>query len=326
MRPRKKDRQLPACVYLKHGAYYYVKHGKWTRIGTGLEAALREYARLQCQRSGGMVALIERMLPAILAGRAPATVRKYRTYARYLQSAFEEFSPQQITQADVVQLRRHLACSPSKCNGVISVLRMVFDMALEERIVEFNPCSGIKTVRPGKRTRRVEMHELEAIKARAPARLAVILDLCYLTGQRIGDVLKIARADLREEGIYVEQQKTGARVLVRWNADLRAAVDRAKALHGAVAGMYLLKGSKGRPPSYNGVWKAYNIARKQAGVHDVVIHDLRAMSGTEADNQGADPQKLLGHTDRRMTERYLRDRKVAQADGPSFRRVQNNER
>ena len=25
MRPRKKNRELPACVYHKHGAYWYVK-------------------------------------------------------------------------------------------------------------------------------------------------------------------------------------------------------------------------------------------------------------------------------------------------------------
>lgn len=318
MRPRKKDRHLPACVYLKHGSYYFVRYGKWTNLGADLETALREYARLRSQKAGGMVELIERMLPTILAGRAPATVKKYRAYAKTLQNVFADFAPTQITQADVVQLRRHLARSPSKCNGVISVLRMVFDLALEDRIVEFNPCVGIKTVRPGKRTRRIEMHELDAIKAHSPPKLAVILDLCYLTGQRISDVLKIARADLREEGIYVEQQKTGARVLVKWNPDLRAAVERAKALHGAVAGMYLLKGSKGRPPSYNGVWKAYDKARRAAGVQDVIIHDIRAMSGTEAENQGADPQRLLGHTDRRMTERYLRDKKVAAADGPSF--------
>lgn len=76
------------------------------------------------------------------------------------------------------------------------------------------------------------------------------MDLCYLTGQRIGDVLKIRRADLRDDGIYVEQQKTKARVLVAWNAELRAAVETAKGMWGAAAGLYLLRGLNFQPPTY----------------------------------------------------------------------------
>ena len=32
MRPRKKDRHLPSCVFLKSGSYYYVKRNKWERL------------------------------------------------------------------------------------------------------------------------------------------------------------------------------------------------------------------------------------------------------------------------------------------------------
>lgn len=34
----------------------------------------------------------------------------------------------------------------------------------------------------------------------------------------------------------------------------------------------------------------------EVGVVDANIHDLRAMSGTEAERQGLDPQKPLSHT------------------------------
>lgn len=323
MRPRKKDRDLPPCVYNKHGAYWYVKKGKWVRLGDELSAALREYARMHEQKRGGMPELIDAMLPRILKGKAPSTVQKYTHTARYLQKVFEQFAPEQVTAADVVALRRHLIDHATVCNRTISVLRMVFHEALEDRIVESNPCVGIRSVKQPKRDRRVEPHEFDAIKAQSGPLLAAVMDLCYLTGQRIGDVLKIARGDLRDEGVYVIQQKTRARVLIRWNPDLRKAVDAALALHGDVPGLYLL-GKK--PPVYNTIWQQYKSARDAAGIPDVVLHDLRAMSGTEAEAQGVDPQKLLGHTDRKMTERYLRDRKITQAEGPSFRHVQNKQR
>jgi integrase len=300
-----------------------VKKGKWVRLGDELSAALHEYARLHEQKRGGMPEMIESLLPRILVGKAPATVRKYTQTAHYLQKVFAQFAPEQVTAADVVALRRHLIDHATVCNRTISVLRMLFHEALEERLVEANPCAGVPTVKQPKRDRRVEAEEFERIKAQAAPRLAAIMDLCYLTGQRISDVLKIARGDLREEGLYVVQQKTKARVLIRWNADLRLAVDRALALHGDVPGLFLFGK---RPPGYSGVWKAYKKAREAAGIPDVVIHDLRAMSGTEAEAQGVDPQKLLGHTDRKMTERYLRDRKITEADGPSFRQSKNDAR
>ena len=59
MRPRKTDRHLPACVYLRHGAYWLVKRGKWTRLGADLATALAEYARTQAHEQGSVPAIIE---------------------------------------------------------------------------------------------------------------------------------------------------------------------------------------------------------------------------------------------------------------------------
>lgn len=36
-RARLNDTDLPACVYLKHGTYYFVSRGKWSRIGKTLD-------------------------------------------------------------------------------------------------------------------------------------------------------------------------------------------------------------------------------------------------------------------------------------------------
>ena len=46
MRPRQKDRHLPPCVYHRHGAFYLVKRGKWTRLADEYHAALIVYARI----------------------------------------------------------------------------------------------------------------------------------------------------------------------------------------------------------------------------------------------------------------------------------------
>src|SRR3546814_15514426 len=73
------------------------------------------------------------------------------------------------------------------------------------------------------------------------------MDMCYLTGQRIGDVLKIERQHLLDDGIYIEQQKTGKRLVVAWTHELRPVVERANGPQGQVAHMQsLLEGRGGK--------------------------------------------------------------------------------
>lgn len=321
MRQRKKDRHLPPCMYFKHGAFWHVRRGKWTRLGTDLQAALHEYARIVAQPADGMAKLIEDALPEILKGRkgkglAPITVKQYTIAARRLQKILAEFTPEQVKPVHVAQLRRKLADKPAVANRTVTVLRLVFEWAVEEQRCESNPCIGIKALDMPARDRLILPGEYRAIYAQAPARLQVMMDLCYLTGQRIGDVIAIKRADLREDGIYFKQQKTGKQLIVAWTPELRAAVDRAKALTGNVAPLTLFYGKAGQPPRYQIVWRQWRAACKAAKVENANIHDLRAMAGTDADRQGADATELLGHTDRQTTRRYLRDKRAKVVAGP----------
>lgn len=265
-----------------------------------------------------MPSIIDQALPSILKGKAPATVAQYTIAARRLQDILAEFAPHQVTQRDIVQILAHMEDTPAAANRLLVVLRLVFNWTLRQGFIDTNPCVGIQRLKTKARTRRIEVDEFEAIKAEAGELLSVIMDLCYLTGQRINDVLTIRRADLRDNGIFVEQQKTKARVLIAWSPELLAAVERAKALHKNVAGLYLLPGTNGAAPKYGTIWTQWKKACAAAGVKDANIHDLRAMSGTEAEQQGLDPQKLLGHADASMTRRYLRDRGTKVVHGPSI--------
>lgn len=322
MRPRKKDKHLPACVYRKHGAYWLVKGGRWVRLGADLKSALAEYARLREGPKGGMQALIREALPHITKQVSAATKAQYEGAARRLEEIFAEFSPHEVKPRDVAQLRRGMADTPNMANRLLTVLRLVFHYAVEEQLVDMNPCIGIRRLEEGKRQRLVTETEFEAIYERAAPRLQVIMDLLRLTGQRVTDVLRIRRADLVEEGIFFRQQKTGAQLIVRWSPELRQVVERAKILDDNLRALTLLHGRGGKPVDYRTVHDQWAAACKAAGVEDADLRDLRAVSGTEAKRQGKDPTKLLGHTSPTMTQRYLRDREIPVVEGPSFRRVQ----
>lgn len=320
-RPRKTDRHLPACVYFKHGRYWYVKQRKWHDLGIDQAAALADYAKRITTPKGGMAELIEKVYKHHTPDLAESTRAQYRIAADSLKKVFAEFAPEQVKGKHVAAFKLAGADSPNMTNRKLSFLRVVFQYAVEWQLVDSNPCIGIKRHEEQKRARYLTDEEVAALRAHAGPRLQVIIDLLYLTGQRIEDVLNIRRADLTEAGIQFTQQKTGARLCVGWNPDLVAAVARAKALNPKVAALTLLHSRAGKAPEYRTVLHQWHEARRAAKVEDATPHDLRAKSATDADEAGQDAQVLMGHASATMTKRYIRRRKTAVVSGPSIRQV-----
>jgi integrase len=318
MRKRSRDTHLPKSCYLRHGAYWFVRQGKWQRLGSDLQSALAAYGRLVAEPSGGMKSLVDAALEKKKNSIARSTYKQYEVAAYKIKFMLKGLEPHDVLPRHVAQLKLNLAATPNMANRVLSFLRIVFDYALEWQLVDSNPAIGIKRYPEKQRERLISQDEYKAIHAKAPRRLQIIMELCYLTGQRISDVLNIRHADISDDGIYFRQQKTNARLLVRWSPALRETVDAAKALHGNVRALTLLHNRKGKAPDYRTTKDQWNLACERAGVSDATLHDLRAMSGTAAEAQGLDPTQLLGHTSPNQTKRYLRAKKIPQVTGPSF--------
>lgn len=322
MRPRKKDRHLPPCMYMKHGAYYLVRKGKWERLGSDYQDALLAYARLVGgSGKGGMAKLIDEALDAMKHRLADNTVKQYEAAAARLKEYLAEFEPRQVLPRHVAKLKLHMADTPNMSNRVISFLRMVFAYALEQQVVDSNPCIGIRRHAEKKRDRYITDDEFSAICASASDYMRSIFEMCYLTGQRISDVLSIRLADISPAGIAFEQQKTGAKLVVAMSPDLEDLLGRIKALPRRVRGLTLFCArSGGKPVSYETVKQAFRSACVKADIEGATIHDLRAKSLTDTDRQGNDAQKLGGHTDPKMTKRYLRLREIDIAQPPAMPR------
>lgn len=326
MRPRKKDRHLPPCMYMKHGAYYLVKKGKWERLDSDYQAALLAYAKIMGGKGqGGMPKLIDEALDAMQGRLAENTFKQYRVAAERLKKNLAEFEPRQVLPRHVAALKLHMSETPNMANRVISFLRMVFAYALEHQIVDSNPCTGIKRHTERKRDRYITDEEFQALCDAASPYIRSILEMCYLTGQRIGDVLSIKLSDITEKGITFDQQKTGAKLIVEMTPDLQSLINRAIALPRSVRSETLFcTRSGGRPVSYETVKDAFRKACEKAKVTGATIHDLRAKSLTDTDKQGNNAQILGGHTDARMTKRYLRLREISIAQPPSLKWRQNS--
>lgn len=106
-----------------------------------------------------------------------------------------------------------------------------------------------------------------------------------------------------------------------WTPELRAAVERAKALTGKITPLSLFYKAHNRPPSYETVRQWWKTACALAGVSGANLHDLRKLSAGETWRQSGSKEKaqaLLAHGSAAMTERYLLDKEVTVVTGPSI--------
>lgn len=318
MRPRKKDRHLPSCVYEKSGGYYLVKSGKWTLIGHDLPSALREYAKRMEAPKDKMPALLNRYIDSLKV--APATKRSYISAKNHLVQIMADMEPQEVTAHDVMRIMRHFKGSPGTANNIKKVLVGALELAFEEERVERNVARDVKSLKTVARDRYITEEEYDLLYSKSSDMMQMIMAMLYLTGQRIGDVLSIRYADITQDGIFVKQGKTKQKILLSWTDDLQETVARAKAYHQSVKGLTLFHDHAGKPYRYERVRDQWETICKHAKVEDVHLHDIRAKAATDAKQQGMDSQTLLGHTTAQSHRRYLRNKETAVTSALSFRK------
>ncbi len=323
MRRDPSGNSLPVRLYHKYGRYWYVHRNQWMPLSQNYAEAMARYARI-VSPGRGMPDLVDKVLEHIEAGGrlADNTLIQYRYAAGLIKDAFAEFDPAEVTQGHVAQFHDHLgATTPNMANRCLTVLRIIFDKACRWGLAPYNPASGVRRHEESKRTRYLNDAEFAAIRVKARPWVALLMDVLYLTGQRVGDVLALKRAAVTTEGIEFEQQKGGKRLRVAMTDELRDVLAAASRLHGNVLSPYVFHPrGKGTRYSYFTARDAYRLACEAAGVEDTTLHDIRAKALTDAEGEGLDATALAGHSSPAMTARYIRLRQMKTVAGPRFLR------
>jgi integrase len=319
---RRTNRTLPPCLYLKSGRYWFVKRNKWHDFGIDHYEALKRYAEAHRPKSmHGMGKLLDDWLELAGDSVKASTLSHYRSAVESkIKPAFIEFSPDQVESPDVAAFLYHHRAHPNMANRMRTILKLAFDLAIRQGIARTNPVLATQRNKEAKRTRHLTDAEWGAIHSRAGDTLQAIMDVSFLTAQRIGDVLKIRLSDIRPSGhLYVKQEKTGKELLIEINGELREAIESARA-KGSVRSLYLFSQPNGKPWSYWAIRDKWKAAAAAAGIEDTRLHDNRAKSLTEASRQGLDAKTLAGHASQAMTDRYIRDKALDVATPPSLRK------
>ena len=219
-----------------------------------------------------------------------------------------------IEKRDVVQLINDQLPSykPGSINRVIILLRYMFNLAIKWEVegVSRNPTAGIPLLKEDNHVERFLSSEeakalLIAIKNSKNPMLQHIISMLILTGARKREVLdaKWEDFDMERKIWRIPTTKAGKARIVPLSDTASVLLiklrQRKRCAH-AFANPATLK-------PYSSVYYSWHTARKEAGLSDVRVHDLRHSFASLLVNAGRslyEVQTLLGHTQIKTTQRY----------------------
>lgn len=242
---------------------------------------------------------------------APRTARDYRRHVAHLKRLFgdrlaEELKPKDFGPFLNIQGR-------GKTNRVrqLAVLSAAFSEAVSSWYwIERNVLRDVKRPKSKPRDRLVTEEEFAAVKAMAPLRVKLAMDLAVITGQRQGDILAMKWADIKDMSILIHQAKTGKRLAIEITPDLEKVLDRCYLLPGGGkdGGEYVITrrcGGRFTSEGFRSRWQSTINRYCRRGGKRFTFHDLRALAATRCPTI-EHAMYLLGHSNISMTRRVYR--------------------
>lgn len=336
------------------GRYYLVRaEGKkriWVQLTKVEEGLPAFYKALAEQLKAPTVA--DDLMPKVIAtwegstaflSHVATTQRDEKARGRVIADRFELFRARDVQSTDVSEFLEAYVSKPKTHNfyrAQISEL-MRFAMLKGWRDPGTNPVRDIiPTLRTVPRDRYPTDSEVRRIKVagiygkdgrktRSGLMLAALIDMAYLTGQRISDLLRLEWSQIGRDGILFKPSKTkgstGASVIVGWSPKLEALVARLKALRAGRRsfGTWVFtkqqakKGNAtpGQRYTYSGAHSAWVRACERAGIETLTFNDLRAKALTDDEEvHGMQSARRKGaHSTEQQTSDYVRHKKPQKA-------------
>jgi integrase len=195
---------------------------------------------------------------------------------------------------------------PGMANLTRAVMRRVISFAIDMGLRTDNPFDRVPKYRLGTHHTWTD-DQIAAFENRWPlgTRQRVAFALLLYTGQRVGDVVRMRRSDIRDGAVHLVQGKTGAELHI----DIHPAL--ARALTAAPSnGLHLIGDRDGRPITSGRLSGLIVEAARAAGLpSECVAHGLRKAALRRLAEGGATTKEIAavsGHQSLSEIERYTR--------------------
>jgi integrase len=219
----------------------------------------------------------------------------------------------EITRQDIVKMhadRKTSGAAPGSANRLLIMMRYIFNLTLKWEVpgIKANPCKDIPLMEENNKMERyLSLDEAErlykAVCKSENTMLKYIVPMLILTGARKREVLdaKWEDFDLGRRAWRIPISKSGkARHVPLSDGALNVLASMPRKVEWAFANP-----ETGKP--YVSIFYAWNTARKNAGLSNVRMHDLRHSFASLLINSGRtlyEVQHILGHTQVKTTQRY----------------------
>ena len=335
--PRKRADQtlawLPPRVYVHRDNYVYQPKsgGKVVLcpVSAGKLAVLKRHEQEKGRVDNGV--FFEHIITEFYASDtfkelAIRTRKDYLAYGAVLSHVFGKMRPNVISQHHVFSFmewraktagmeqakRSGNAYEPANqtANKNKACLQSMCSWALQRGKLKQNPCVGVKKLKTKARDRYINDFEYQAIYNCAPPACRVAMEISYLCMARIGDVMQLTMRDVLDDGLFIEQGKTGKKQIKLWSKRLTAAIESARNLprRQGMTTIFLISKQDGSPYSTRSIQSQYSKACVEAKVTGATLHDLKAKGVSDFEGTLADKQNAAGHTTPGQTATY--DRKI----------------
>ncbi len=206
--------------------------------------------------------------------------------------------------------------SPARLNRLMTCLKTMFNKAVEWGELTQSPCANIKKFKENNTiTRFLTDEEMRKLYQFSSLELRQIVTVLIHTGMRKGELQNLSWSDLDFERDFIKltRTKNGKTRYIPMNQVVKRVLLQRRIEKESP--IWVFPGPLEKPYNFR---KAFDTARKKAGLDDVRIHDLRHTFASHLCMKGAglmEVKALLGHSSLEMTERYshLTDRHKADA-------------
>lgn len=332
MTPRKRNsenRNLPARWRYKHGAYYYRVpahvRDQWDgKMEYLLGHTIHEAYRTFANRVDGSVEirtmgqLFDRYAIEVIPTKAPKSQESNLLALRRLRPVFQDMPMTAVKPRHAYKFvdfvtRKH---GPTTANRHFEVLCHAMSMGVSWGVLDQNVLKGQVTKNKLKpKQRYVEDREIAAALTIAHPTIRAYIPLKQIVGLRCSDMLRLRVTDLLEDGVYVDTGKTGAKLLITWTSELRAAVDLALSVRPTTDSEFIFCNrngksyatTNGKNSGFKSLWQRFMLkALAETDLKEKFSeHDIRKKTGSDMDSLES-AQRLLGHTSSETTRKHYR--------------------
>lgn len=219
--------------------------------------------------------------------------------------------------ARLVQSMKDRAFAPGTINRLLVLLRYGYKLALRWKVdgVELNPAQDLKNIKDDNKIERYLTPEqtvalMAAVRESENPALKNIVPFLIYTGARKREALDARWADIdwQQSSWKIPKTKSGKIRHVPLSSGALELLERIRSWSGLkTPGSDLLFPNPRTGLPFVSIFYSWDRARKQAGVPELRIHDLRHSFASFLVNAGRslyEVQELLGHADIRTTSRY----------------------